>query len=60
MLGGHDGEAIAELRQAERLSPQQVHNHPVIRQQVTGMLERARRDTRARDLRGLAWRMGII
>lgn len=60
MLGGHDGEAIAELRHAERLSPQQVHNHPVIREQVTGMLERARRDTRARDLRGLAWRMGII
>ena len=60
MLGGHDGEAITELRQAEKLSPQQVHNYPLVRELVTGMLERARRDAGGRDLRGLAWRMGVI
>jgi transcriptional regulator with XRE-family HTH domain len=60
MLGGHDGEAIAELRRAEKLSPQQVHNYPLVRELVTGMLERARRNAGGRDLRGLAWRMGVI
>jgi transcriptional regulator with XRE-family HTH domain len=60
MLGGHDGEAVAELRQAEKLSPQQVHNYPLVRELVTVMLEEARRDAGGRDLRGLAWRMGVI
>jgi transcriptional regulator with XRE-family HTH domain len=60
MLGRHDGEAIAELRHAEKLSPQQVHNYPLVRELVSGMLERARRDAGGRDLRGLAWRMGVI
>jgi transcriptional regulator with XRE-family HTH domain len=59
-MPGHDGEAIAELRRAEKLSPQQVHNYPLVRELVTGMLERARRDAGGRDLRGLAWRMGVI
>ena len=56
MLGpGHDGEAVAELRAAERLSPAQVHNHPMIRDQVAHMLRRAS----GSELQGLAWRMGV-
>jgi hypothetical protein len=55
-----DGDAVAELRRAERLSPQQVHNYPLVRELVTHMLERARREAGGRDLRGLAWRMGVI
>lgn len=57
---GKDGQAVAELRQAERLSPAQVHNTPLAREMVGGMLERARRQAGGRDLRGIAWRMGLI
>lgn len=57
---GHDSEAVGELRHAERLSPEQVHNTPLVRELVTHMLSRARREAGGRDLRGLAWRMGVI
>ena len=57
---GKDADAITELRRAERLSPQQVHNYPLVRELVTSMLERARRQAGGRELRGLAWRMSII
>ncbi|GAA2622031.1 helix-turn-helix transcriptional regulator [Actinomadura fulvescens] len=56
MLGHSSEEVSRELRQAERLSPQQVHNHPLVRELVADMLNRAG----GRDLRGLAWRMNLI
>ena len=59
MLGRYAG-AARELRQAERLSPAQVHHHPLIRELVSDMLSRARREAGGRDLRGLAWRMNLI
>jgi len=55
-----DGDAVRELRQAERLSPAQTRHHPLIRELVTDMLTRARREAGGRDLRGLAWRMNLI
>lgn len=57
---GKDADAIGELRHAERLSPAQVRNHPLVREMVVSMLDRARRNAGGRDLRGLAWRMGVI
>ncbi|TDD63644.1 XRE family transcriptional regulator [Actinomadura darangshiensis] len=51
----HDAQAVRELRQAERLSPQQVHNHPLVRELVADLMTRAQ----SRDLRGLAWRMNV-
>jgi transcriptional regulator with XRE-family HTH domain len=57
---GRDTDAVREMRQAERLSPAQVHHHPLIRELVRGMLSRSHRGTAGRDLRGLAWRMNII
>ncbi len=54
-----DAAAVRELRHAERLSAAQVHHHPLIRELVSDMLERARRQAGGRDLQGLAWRMGI-
>lgn len=57
---GKDANAITELRRAERLSPQQVQNYPLVRELVTSMLQRARRQAGGRELRGLAWRMGVI
>jgi transcriptional regulator with XRE-family HTH domain len=59
-MRGEFGEAVAELRQAERLSPAQVHNTPLIRELVTFMLDQARREAGGPELRGLAWRMGVI
>ena len=55
-----DAHAVRELRQAERLSPAQTRHHPLIRELVTDMLTRARRESGGRDLRGLAWRMNLI
>ncbi|MGJ6968785.1 helix-turn-helix domain-containing protein [Streptosporangium sp. G11] len=49
-------DAVQELKKAERLSPTQVHNHPLIRELVAAMLDRVG----GRDLRGLAWRMNLI
>jgi len=59
-MRGEYGKAITELRQAERLSPAQVHNTPLIRELVTYMLDQARREAGGPELRGLAWRMGVI
>lgn len=56
MLGSNTGIIVGELLQAERLSRQQVHNHPFIRELVADMLTREG----GRDLRGLAWRMNLI
>jgi transcriptional regulator with XRE-family HTH domain len=55
-----DAAAVRELRHAERLSPAQARNNPLIRDLVTTMLTRARRQAGGRDLRGLAWRMNLI
>jgi hypothetical protein len=52
--------AVHELRHAERLSPAQSRNNPLIRELVTTMLTRARREAGGRDLRGLAWRISLI
>jgi transcriptional regulator with XRE-family HTH domain len=57
---GRDSDAVREMRQAERLSPAQIHNHPLIRELVSELLTRARREAGGRDLRGLAWRMNLI
>jgi transcriptional regulator with XRE-family HTH domain len=55
-----DADAVHELRQAERLSPAQTRHHPLIRELVTDMLTRSRREAGGRDLRGIAWRMNLI
>lgn len=57
---GKDAEAVRELRQAERLSPAQTRHHPLIRELVSDMLTRSRREAGGRDLRGIAWRMNVI
>ena len=56
----NDADAVRELRSAERLSPAQARNNPLIRDLVATMLIRARREAGGRDLRGLAWRMNLI
>jgi transcriptional regulator with XRE-family HTH domain len=56
---GNDATAVAELRRAEKLSPVQVRNHPMIRNQVAHMLAKATREAGGAELQGLAWRMGM-
>jgi transcriptional regulator with XRE-family HTH domain len=52
-------EAVRVLRKAEDLAPQHVRNMPFVRETVTALMSRARRDATGRELRGLAHRMGM-
>lgn len=52
-------EGIATLMRAERLAPQRVHADVFVREAVADQLRAARRDAGGRELRGLAWRIGI-
>jgi hypothetical protein len=62
MLGGHREEAVKELNAAEAASPLRFRCDPVAREIVGTMLEQSRKqqEARTRQLRGLAWRMGVI
>lgn len=52
-------QGVRSLITAEQLAPQLVHNNILVRETVTGLLPTARRDHTGRDLRGLAYRMGL-
>jgi hypothetical protein len=52
-------EAVAALRTAEKLAPQRVRANPFGRDVVTDLMRRARRDAIGRELRGMAYRMGL-
>ena len=56
---GRDGEAVAAFRRAEKIAPLRVRLHPLVREAVLGMVGRAQRAAVGRDLRGLAYRMGL-
>jgi len=51
--------AVPVLVHAEHLAPQRIHTDPIVREVVADLLRKARRDAGGRELRGLAWRMGI-
>jgi transcriptional regulator with XRE-family HTH domain len=53
-------EAVMELREGERICPLRIRCDSLARDLVGAMLERSRREAGGRDLRGLAWRMGVI
>lgn len=50
---------LASLMRAESLAPQQVHKNPFVREAVGDLFSASLSDSARRDLRGLAWRMGI-
>lgn len=52
-------QGVTALLRAERLAPQQVRTSVWAREAVTGMLSAEMRVAGGRELRGLAWRMGI-
>ena len=52
--------AVRALRQAEDVAPVYTRTRPLVRETVTHLLPRVKRDTPAgRELRGMAWRMGL-
>jgi transcriptional regulator with XRE-family HTH domain len=55
----HRDRGIAALLRAEQLAPQRVHADVFVREAVADHLRAARRDAGGRNLRGLAWRLGI-
>ncbi len=50
---------IRVLLHAEQLAPHRIRIDLLLREVVAGLLRHARRDASGRELRGLAWRMGI-
>lgn len=52
-------DGVQVLLRAESLAPQRVHADVFTREVVADHLRAARRDAGGRDLRGLAWRLGI-
>jgi hypothetical protein len=53
-------EAITALLRAEELAPQRIRAHPLLRETVADLHRRSRTDALDRELRGLAWRMGVL
>ncbi|MGH3933419.1 MAG: helix-turn-helix domain-containing protein [Pseudonocardiaceae bacterium] len=51
--------AVRVLAHAEQLAPQRIRNDVFVREVVAGLLRQARRDAGGRELRNLAWRMGV-
>jgi transcriptional regulator with XRE-family HTH domain len=52
-------EAVIALLRAEKLAPQRIRMHPLVREAVGDLIRRARRDAVGRELRGLGHRMGL-
>jgi transcriptional regulator with XRE-family HTH domain len=50
---------VQVLLHAEQLAPQMIRHDVFVRETVAGLLRQARRDAGGRELRRLAWRMGV-
>jgi hypothetical protein len=47
------------LLHADHLAPQLIRHDVFVREAIADLLRQARRDAGGRELRGLAWRMGV-
>lgn len=56
---GQADQAIKALRRAEDVAPVWIRTRPLVREAVTDLLSRARSETARREVRGMAFRMGI-
>jgi len=59
-LRGHDGDVVHLLARAEKTGATRARHNIWVREIVTELLLRARRDAGGRELRGLADRMGML
>jgi hypothetical protein len=51
--------AVGALMRAEKIAPQRIRTNPFVRETVADLMRRTQRDAVGRDLRGMAYRMGI-
>ncbi|MGH3693473.1 MAG: hypothetical protein ACRDRX_05665 [Pseudonocardiaceae bacterium] len=51
--------AVRVLVHAEQLAPQRIHNSLLVREVVSSLLRQALSEAGRRELRNLAWRMGL-
>lgn len=58
-IRGRETQAVEALRRAEVLAPERTRHNPYVRETVTDLLRRARRDAGGRELRGMAYRIGL-
>lgn len=59
LRGRHD-DAVKAFRHAERISQRRVHRNPYAREVLGQLVSRARRDAVGRELRGMAYRAGLL
>ncbi|MGH3927635.1 MAG: XRE family transcriptional regulator, partial [Pseudonocardiaceae bacterium] len=52
-------DAVKALRRAELISPDEVPRNPFVREVLSELLARSRRDVWGRELRGMAYRAGL-
>jgi transcriptional regulator with XRE-family HTH domain len=57
---GRTRDAVAMLQRAEKLAPQRIRIHPLVRETVRDMLDQSRRQAGGQELRGLARRMNVL
>ena len=53
-------DAALALRRAERIAPPYVHRDPAARETLAGLLARSKQDAVGRELRGMAYRAGLL
>lgn len=58
-LRGRDADAVGSLLAAEAAAPQRIHANALVRDAVSGLLDRQLPSHVGRDLRGLAHRIGL-
>jgi Helix-turn-helix domain len=58
-LRGRHNDAVMALRRAELISPHRIQRNPIVREVLSELLSRARRDAAGVELRGMAYRAGL-
>lgn len=52
-------QAVHALAKAETIAPQRIRNNPFVRDTIADLMRRAKEDAVGRELRGMAYRMGL-
>ncbi|MGH3798790.1 MAG: hypothetical protein ACRDTD_01390 [Pseudonocardiaceae bacterium] len=52
-------DAVVALLRAEKIAPQRIRANPFVRETVGDLMRRARREAAGRELRGMAYRIGL-
>ncbi|MGH3911512.1 MAG: helix-turn-helix domain-containing protein [Pseudonocardiaceae bacterium] len=52
-------DAVGALLRAEKIAPQRIRTNPFVRETIGDLMRRAQREAVGRELRGMAYRMGL-